>query len=251
LIEEKITSKTKAIMAVNLYGQASELNKIKEICAKHSLFLIEDNAQAQGATCNNVKTGSFGDISGTSFYPGKNLGAIGDAGAITTSSDIYNESARIYRNYGSKTKYLNEGLGYNSRLDELQAAFLRIKLEHLSSQNECRIALAEVYKELLEKNKNIFLPELAKGCTSVYHIFMIRTKKRSQLQEFLKKQGIETMIHYPIPPHLQKAYSMLNFKKGDFSIAEEIAETCLSLPIGPHLSREEVEYVAENVNKFF
>ncbi len=251
LIEEKISPKTKAIMAVNLYGQAAELNKIKDICLKHSLFLIEDNAQAQGATCNNHKTGSFGDMSGTSFYPGKNLGAIGDAGAITTNVDLYSQSAKMLRNYGSNIKYINKHVGYNSRLDDLQAAFLRVKLLDLSSHNNHRISLAETYIKFLKNNENIVLPVLAMGCTSVYHIFLIRTKMRDLLQEFLKINGIETMIHYPIPPHLQEAYSTLNYKKGDLPIAEEIAETCLSLPIGPHLDQEDIEYVADNINKFF
>lgn len=251
LIEAKITQSTKAIMAVNLYGQACELDKIKVICKKHSIFLIEDNAQAQGATCNNIMTGTFGDISGTSFYPGKNLGAIGDAGAITTNNDSYMNLANVYRNYGSRVKYYNEFIGYNSRLDELQAAFLRVKLKDLSSQNDYRVSLSKIYNELLKSNENIILPILANGCTSIYHIFMIRTKSRDKLQKYLKERNIQTMIHYPLPPHLQEAYKSLNFKKGDFPIAEEIAETCLSLPMGPHLTYDDIEYVADNINSFF
>jgi dTDP-4-amino-4,6-dideoxygalactose transaminase len=251
LIEDRITPSTKAIMAVNLYGQACELDKIKEICIKHSIFLVEDNAQAQGATCNNIATGSFGHMSGTSFYPGKNLGAIGDAGAITTNNDLSMNLANVYRNYGSRVKYYNECIGYNSRLDELQAAFLRVKLKDLSSQNDYRISLAKLYNELLRNNENIILPILANGCTSIYHIFIIRTTKREQLQKYLQEHNIQTMIHYPLPPHLQEAYKGLNFKKGDFPIAEEIAETCLSLPIGPHLTYDDIEFVANNINSFF
>jgi dTDP-4-amino-4,6-dideoxygalactose transaminase len=251
LIENRITSSTKAIMAVNLYGQACELDKIKAICTKHSLFLVEDNAQAQGATCNNIATGSFGDISGTSFYPGKNLGAIGDAGAITTNNELYMNLVNVYRNYGSRKKYYNECIGYNSRLDELQAAFLRVKLKDLSSQNEYRINLAKIYCELLKNNEHIILPLLAVGCTSIYHIFMIRTKNRDMLQKYLQERNIQTMIHYPLPPHLQEAYKGLNFKRGDFPISEEIAETSLSLPMGPHLTCDDIEYVANNINSFF
>jgi dTDP-4-amino-4,6-dideoxygalactose transaminase len=251
LIEDKITPSTKAIMAVNLYGQACELDKIKEICTKYSIYLVEDNAQAQGATCNNILTGSYGDISGTSFYPGKNLGAIGDAGAITTDNYLYMNKASVYRNYGSRVKYFNECIGYNSRLDELQAAFLRVKLKDLISQNNYRVSLANTYIELLKKNINIILPKLANGCTSIYHIFMIRTKNRDSLQKFLQERNIQTMIHYPLPPHLQEAYKSLNFKKGDFPISEEIAETCLSLPMGPHLTYDDIEYVADNINSFF
>ena len=250
LIEAKITQSTKVIMAVNLYGQACELDKIKEICTMHSLVLVEDNAQAQGATCNNIVTGSFGDISGTSFYPGKNLGAIGDAGAITTNNDSYMNLANVYRNYGSRVKYYNECIGYNSRLDELQAAFLRVKLKDLTSQNEYRANLAKLYIKLLNKNENIILPKLANGCTSIYHIFMIRTKNRDKLQKYLQESSIQTMIHYPLPPHLQEAYKGLNFKKGAFPIAEEIAETCLSLPMGPHLTYDDIEFVANKINSF-
>lgn len=251
LIENRITPSTKAIMAVNLYGQACELDKIKDICTRHSIFLIEDNAQAQGATCNNILTGSFGDISGTSFYPGKNLGAIGDAGAITTNDDSLVNLVNVYRNYGSKVKYYNECIGYNSRLDELQAAFLRVKLKDLSSQNDVRVSLSKIYIDLLNNNGNIILPTIAKGSTSIYHIFMIRTKKRDKLQKYLHERNIQTMIHYPLPPHLQEAYKFLNFKKGDFPIAEEIAETCLSLPMGPHLTYDDIAYVADNINSFF
>lgn len=251
LIEDKITPSTKAIMAVNLYGQACELDKIKEICTKYSIYLVEDNAQAQGATCNNILTGSYGDISGTSFYPGKNLGAIGDAGAITTNNELYMNQASVYRNYGSRVKYYNECIGYNSRLDELQAAFLRVKLKDLISQNNYRVSLANIYIDLLKNNINIILPKLANDCTSIYHIFMIRTKNRDSLQKYLQERNIQTMIHYPLPPHLQEAYKSLNFKKGDFPIAEEIAETCLSLPIGPHLTYDDIEFVANNINSFF
>ena len=251
LIENKITKKTKAIMAVNLYGQACELDKIKEICVRHSLFLIEDNAQAQGSTCNNIATGSFGDISGTSFYPGKNLGAIGDAGAITTNNEDYMNSATIYRNYGSRVKYYNECIGYNSRLDELQASFLRIKLQDLSTKNKYRISLSEVYREFLGNNINIIMPELARGCTSIYHIFMIRVNDRDKLRKYLEERNIMTMIHYPLPPHLQEAYNYRGFEKGDFPIAEEIAETCLSLPMGPHLTCADIKFIAKNINSFF
>jgi dTDP-4-amino-4,6-dideoxygalactose transaminase len=251
LIEAAINKKTKAIMAVNLYGQSSELTKLKAICTKYNLYLIEDNAQSQGAKCDNKLTGSFGDINATSFYPGKNIGAFGDGGAITTDNfELLNKIISL-RNYGSKIKYFNDKIGYNSRLDELQAAILSIKLKYLDLENVHRVQIASKYNSLLSGVGDLVLPKIAKNCTSVYHIYSIRTKKRDDLQDFLTSQEISTMIHYPLPPHLQKAYTHLGYKKGDFPIAEEIAETSLSLPIGPHLSVDETEYICEKIKYFF
>lgn len=248
-IEAAITSKTKAIMPVHLYGQACEMDQITALAKKHGLFIIEDNAQAQGAVFNEKLTGSFGDINGTSFYPGKNLGALGDAGAITTNDASLYEIARSYRNYGSHKKYFNEVKGYNSRLDELQAAFLSVKLKRLNGWNKERNKIADQYTRSI-KNSAVILPKIAEGATSVYHLYVIRTKKRDELQAYLAEKGIGTVIHYPVPPHLQLAFKELGFRKGDFPIAEEIAETCLSLPLYPGLTEEEINFICTSINHF-
>ena len=259
LIEEKITPRTKAIMPVNLYGQAAELDKIQAIARKHKLYVIEDNAQAQGAMCAGRMAGSFGNINGTSFYPGKNLGALGDAGAITTNDDALAAKVISLRNYGSTKKYFNDEKGYNSRLDEMQAAFLSVKLKYLNRDNALRNQVAAWYNEILShkdsyeqgSDTDIILPEIAENCTCIYHAYMIRTKKRDALQEHLTKNDIGTIIHYPVPPHLQKAYQDLNFKKGDFPIAENIAETCISLPMSPILKQQDVAFICETIKKFY
>ena len=190
-------------------------------------------------------------MNATSFYPGKNLGALGDAGAITTNNEDLTIKIKELRNYGSKIKYYNEVKGFNSRLDELQAAFLNLKIANLKNENDIRINLSKIYINRLDNVGDIFLPHLADGCSSVYHIFQIRTKKRDQLSEYLLSKDIGTMIHYPVPPHLQKAYNDLSFNIGDFPIAEEIANTCLSLPMGPHLGQEHIEIVSNEIINFF
>jgi dTDP-4-amino-4,6-dideoxygalactose transaminase len=250
-IESKITSKTKAIMPVHLYGQACEMDDIMSIANKHGLFVIEDNAQAQGATYNNKKTGSFGNINATSFYPGKNLGAFGDAGAITTNDERLYRFTNVYRNYGSEKKYYNEIKGINSRLDEMQAMFLSLKLKKLNEWNIERLEIANNYHKLLYNVGGITLPQLATNATSVYHLYVIRTDKRDELQAHLTQNGIGTLIHYPVPAHLQTAYSELNYKTGDFPIAEKIASTCLSLPIYPGLTNEQLVYISDVIKKFF
>ncbi|MFM7016716.1 MAG: DegT/DnrJ/EryC1/StrS family aminotransferase [Bacteroidota bacterium] len=251
LIANKITSKTKAILPVHLYGQACEMEVIMAIAKKHGLFVIEDNAQAQGATYNHQKTGSFGHINATSFYPGKNLGAFGDAGAITTNDEQLYRFANVYRNYGSEKKYYNEIKGINSRLDEMQSLFLSIKLKRLDDWNSERIKIANRYNELLQGVENIILPSLAQHATSVFHLYVIRTEKREELQNYLTQNNIGTLIHYPVPPHLQLAYSELNYKKGDFPLAEKIASTCLSLPVYPGLTDDQLVYISETIKKFF
>lgn len=251
LIRSKITEKTKAIIPVHLYGQACQMDAIEEIAKEHNLFIIEDNAQAHGALFNNRVTGSFGHANATSFYPGKNLGALGDAGAVTTNDLRLAEDIKMLRNYGSQTKYYNNTIGHNMRLDELQSYVLSVKLKHLMNWTNERVAIANQYYKLLNNVHDIVLPVIAKNATHVYHLFVIRTKKRDELQQYLKENGVGTLIHYPIPPHLQQAYQFLNFKKGDYPIAEEIADTCLSLPLYPGLSDAEVEYIAEKIRQFF
>lgn len=249
-IEVAITPKTKAIMPVHLYGQACEMNAIMAIAQKHNLFVVEDNAQSQGATFNGKITGSFGNINGTSFYPGKNLGALGDAGALTTNNSELAHKANAFRNYGSTKKYYNEVIGFNMRLDECQAAFLSVKLQYLKDWTRERQQIASWYDEALAGNKELTLPATAENATHVYHLYVIRTKKRDELQSHLAGKGIGTLIHYPVPIHLQEAYNNLGFKKRDFPIAEEIANTCLSLPMWPGIAKAMVEEVCEVINKF-
>ena len=219
-IENSITKKTKAIIPVHLYGQACEMDKIMEIAKKNKLYVVEDNAQSHGAKFKNKITGSFGDINATSFYPSKNLGALGDGGAITTADHELYEKVLLLRNYGSKRKYYNEIIGYNSRLDELQASFLNVKLKFLKANNKKKNDIANFYKRELRNIGDIILPVNAEDATSVYHIFLIRTKKRDLLQKYLLRNNISTLIHYPIPPHLSKAYSFLGFKRNDFTVSK-------------------------------
>jgi len=249
-IEASISAQTKAIMPVHLYGQSCKMEAIMAIAQKHNLKVIEDNAQSQGASYKNRLTGSWGDINGTSFYPGKNLGALGDAGAVTTCNSELASKAALLRNYGSEKKYYNDVIGYNMRLDECQAAILSVKLKHLPEWTKQRQQIAGWYLEALNNVEGIILPVTAEYATHVYHQFVIRTPERDRLQSFLLDKGIGTMIHYPIPPHLQKAYNNLGFTKGDFPIAEEIADSCLSLPMWPGMTKEMIEYISSNLQKF-
>lgn len=251
LIEVKITPKTKAIMPVHLYGQACEMEAIMTLAQKYNLAVIEDNAQAQGALFNGRLTGSWGHCNGTSFYPGKNLGALGDGGAVTVNDPDLARTIALIRNYGSEKKYYNEIKGINSRLDELQAAFLSIKLRELQRDNLRREQVAQWYHQALTGIGDIVLPQIAAGASSVYHLFVVRTRFRNALQEYLAANGIGTMIHYPVPPHLQNAYRELHYAVGDFSIAEEIADTCLSLPFSAGLPESDVQLVAKCIKDFF
>ena len=248
LIEARITKRTKAILVVHLYGQTVEMDPIKDIADKYELKIIEDSAQAHGAIYKDKKAGNLGDASGFSFYPGKNLGALGDGGAVTTNDRNLAEKIRFLRNYGSKIKYKNKFKGVNSRLDELQAAVLREKLKTLNRENKIRITLAKQYLKNLD-NKNITLPSLATDCSSVWHLFVIRIKERKQLAKFLSKNNIETLIHYPIPPNKQKAY--INEDYGSFPISERIHKEVLSLPMSPVLKSDEVDRVIFYINKFY
>jgi len=250
-ISEKITERTKAIIPVHLYGQAANMEAVMQIADKHSLYVIEDFAQSQGATWAGKTTGTFGHISATSFYPGKNIGAMGDAGAIVTSNVALYNKALLLRNYGSPQKYVHQTVGNNTRLDEIQAALLNIKLKYLNDWNQQRQQIAQQYYHLLSGVGDIILPVIDAKATSVYHQFVVRTTNRNALQQHLVELGIGTIIHYPVPPHLQPAYASLGYKKGDFPITELIADTCLSLPIYPGINAAQVNEVANAIQQFF
>ena len=251
LIEAAITSRTKAIIPVHLYGQACEMHAINGIANKYDLFVVEDNAQAHGSSFDGRRTGSWGDANATSFYPGKNLGALGDGGAITTDNEELAERIKTLRNYGSSKKYYNDVIGYNNRLDEMQAAFLSVKLKYLTTWTEMRQKAANHYLVELQGVGDLILPVTHPKSTHVYHLFVIRTDKRDELQIFLSDQGVGTIIHYPIPPHLQKAYENLGYTTGDFPIAERIAETSLSLPMYPGITESQIHQVVAGVKAFF
>ena len=242
-IEKSLTSRTKAIMVVHLYGQPVNIDPINDIAIKYNLKVIEDSAQAHGALYKGRRVGALGDASGFSFYPGKNLCALGDGGAVTTDDDQLFNKVKLLRNYGSKTKYENEIKGFNSRLDELQAAFLSEKLKVLDEQNEKRRKIANLYLEKLADIEQIILPFVPEWAEPVWHQFIVRNANRDNLMNELKNAGIETMIHYPIPPHLQLAYKNMEKNKGEFRLSEIIHKEVLSLPISPVMSLEQVEAV--------
>ena len=250
-IENKITDNTKAIMPVHLYGNPCKMTGIMQLADLKSLFVVEDNAQSIGSKWRGQLTGSFGHINGNSFYPTKNLGAMGDAGAISSSSEVLVEKAKALRNYGSHKKYVNDYLGLNSRLDEIHAAVLSVKLPLLDEWNHERNEIAKKYSEALKGVGDILLPHQSEDAYQVWHIYQIRTKYRNSLQKHLLDTGIHTLIHYPIPPHLQKAYRYLGYEKGHFPIAEQMAQTSLSLPIYPGLTNEEMDYIIEQIIQFF
>lgn len=245
-----ITARTRAIMPVHLYGQACAMGPILDFARQHQLWVVEDNAQAHGATWQGQATGSFGHLNATSFYPGKNLGALGDAGAITTDSAEWAEQVGMLRNYGSRQKYHNEVPGVNSRLDELQAAVLRVKLPLLDAWTRQRQQIAAWYDGYLAGIPELVLPAIAVGATHVYHLYVVRTPHRNALQQHLTAQGIGTLIHYPVPPHQQPAYQALGYQAGDFPIAEELAATSLSLPLWPGLTEQQVARVSGSIREF-
>ncbi len=249
LIEEKITDKTKAIIPVHLYGQPCDMDSIMMIANKYNLYIIEDCAQAHGATYKGKVVGSFGVMAGFSFYPGKNLGALGDAGAIVTNNKELSDKVRALGNYGSDYKYHNIYKGNNSRLDEIQAAFLSVKLPHLNRMNEERRRIARKYLDAIN-NPNVILPIIPDYACPVWHIFGIRCARRDELEEYLNSNSIATNKHYPIPMHLQDCYKGLGHKKGDFPIAEEISATELSIPLYYGMTGEEIDYVIEKINSF-
>lgn len=249
-IETALTARTKAIMPVHLYGHPAAMDAISAIAKRHNLKVIEDAAQAHGASLNGRRTGTLGDAAGFSFYPGKNLGAYGDGGAVVTSDAELADRVRVLRNYGSRVKYVNDLPGCNSRLDELQAAFLRVKLRHLDDWNGRRAELAEDYLQALHGVGDLEMPLPPASGKSSWHLFPILTSRRDELQRYLADRKIGTLIHYPIPPHLSGAYAVAGYKAGDFPISERLAKELLSLPIGPHMSRGQVSRVAEVICAF-
>ena len=248
-IEKAITIKTKAIMAVHLYGQAANMDKICRLAEGFNLRIIEDCAQSHGAKYGDKMTGTFGDAGCFSFYPTKNLGAFGDGGAVVTDNEELAAQVAMLRNYGSKEKYHNELEGVNSRLDEIQAALLQVKLSHLPTLIEERAKIADFYTKNIT-NTRLILPLTRNGCNHVWHQFVLRVKKRDKFQQYLKSNGIETLIHYPIPPHLSKCYARLGCKVGDFPIAERYADEVLSLPMFNGMTDEEMRYVAQVCNAY-
>ena len=246
-IESAISPQTKAIIAVHLYGQPADIPAINAIARQYNLKVLEDAAQAHGATCHGKRVGGLGDAAGISMYPGKNLGAFGDAGVVTSNDDDTADQVRVLRNYGSRVKYHNEVVGHNSRLDELHAALLRVKLKHLDVWNSRRIQVAKNYLRELADNKDIVLPYVPEWAEPVWHLFVIRSIERVDLQKMLSDKGIQTLIHYPIPPHLSGAYKECGWGKGDFTISERLADEVLSLPMGPHMTTEQVSLVIETL----
>ena len=246
-IEAAITPRTKAIMPVHLYGQPADMPAIMALARKHNLKVIEDSAQAHGARCHGGVAGQLGDAAAFSFYPGKNLGALGDGGAVTTSDDALADAVRTYRNYGSKVKYYNDVAGFNSRLDEMQSALLDVKLKTLDEGNARRRAIAAVYDRELAGIPGLTLPHVPSWAEPVWHLYVVRHAQRDALAKALAEQGIGTIVHYPVPPHLQPAYAHMGYKQGDFPISEAIHREVLSLPMGPTMSEQQALEVAQAV----
>ncbi len=248
-IEERITEKTKAILVVHLYGQASNMAPIVELAKKYNLRLIEDCAQSHGAAFDGQMTGTFGDIGCFSFYPSKNLGAFGDGGAIVTNDAGLAEDVRVFRNYGSEKRYYNKIVGANSRLDELQAGLLRVRLSHLDELREEKSRICQRYQEEL-RNEKIIFPAIREKADHIWHQYVIRTERRQELIAYLEQRGVGTIIHYPIPPHLSEAYAYLGLKQGSLPITERYAQTVLSIPLYNGMTEEEQAYVIDAINKF-
>jgi len=250
-IEEKITPHTKAINPVHLFGQPADLKPIKEIAEKYNLYIVEDAAQAHLAEYNQKNVGGHGHIASWSFYPGKNLGAWGEAGAITTNNEGMYLKARKMRDHGSDRKYYHDLIGYNYRMSEIQAAVINVKMKYIEEWTEKRRKNAELYNQLLAKIDQVITPTELSHVKHVYHLYVIRVKKREELQQFLKENGIQTGLHYPIPLHLTQAYAHLDYRKGDFPTAEKLADEILSLPMYPELSAEQIEYVCQKIKAFY
>jgi dTDP-4-amino-4,6-dideoxygalactose transaminase len=250
-VEAAITPRTRALLPVHLYGQPADMEPLLMLARRYNLNVIEDAAQAHGARYKGQRAGALGDAAGFSFYPSKNLGAFGDAGAVTTDDDALAEQVRLLRNYGSRVKYENEIAGYNSRLDPLQAALLRVKLAHLDAWNERRRLLAARYLDALADVPDLVLPEVIDQSNPVWHVFVVQHPRRDELQEALKRAGIGTLIHYPIPPHRSGAYASAIWPEGTFPVTERLAAQVLSLPMGPHLSRADQDAVIAAVQAWF
>ncbi len=250
LFDKKSKKTIKAIIPVHLYGTPAEMDKIKDIAKRYNLLILEDCAQAHGAEFEGEKVGSLGDAAAFSFYFSKNLSALGEAGIILTNNEEIREKASMLRVHGQKDKYTHQFIGYNSRLDEIQAVVLRLKLKKLDSWNQKRIELAEYYNERL-KELPLFLPINFSHKKSVFHLYVIRTDRRDELKDFLSKNGVGTGIHYPIPSHLQPALKYLNYKKGDLPVSEKIADEILTLPMYPHLKEEDIEFIVDKIKEFF
>lgn len=248
-IESKITSKTKAILVVHLYGMASNMGEIMDICKRYDLRLVEDCAQSHGAKYDGKMTGTFGDVGCFSFYPSKNLGAFGDGGAVVVKDEQLAKDFKVFRNYGSEKRYYNKVIGANSRLDELQAGLLRVRLAHMDELTDEKVKIAERYNKEI-KNCKICLPKLEAKTTGVWHQYVIKCENREELINYLDSKGIGTIIHYPIPPHLSEAYRYLGYKKGDLPITEQLADTVLSLPMYNGMTVEEQDYIIDAVNQF-
>jgi len=248
-IESLITDKTKAVLVVHLYGQASKMDDIKAICEKYNLKLVEDCAQSHGACFNGQMTGSFGDIGCFSFYPTKNVGAFGDGGAITTNDPEIDAKIRMFRNYGSEKRYYNKVIGVNSRLDEIQAGLLRVRMSHVDEMMQEKISLGTRYAAEIT-NPLFILPRVRENCTHVYHQFVLRCKERDKLISYLNENRIGSIIHYPIPPHLAEGYAYLGHKVGDYPITEQYANEVLSIPIYNGMTKEEQDFVIDKLNAF-
>jgi dTDP-4-amino-4,6-dideoxygalactose transaminase len=249
LIEAAVTTRTKAILPVHLYGHPADMAPILDFARKRGVKVLEDAAQAHGACYRGHRVGSMGDVTAWSFYPGKNLGALGDAGAVTTNDDVVADRLRMLRNYGSRTKYVNEVQGYNSRLDEIQAAILTVKLAHLNEWNERRALIAGLYLDELQ-GTDLTLPHPMESSHPAWHLFVVRSSQRDALKQYLLGHGIQTLIHYPIPPHLQAAYAHLRLGADTFPVSERMHREVLSLPIGPHMTAEQVDHVIRCVVGF-
>ena len=248
-IEEKITERTKAILVVHLYGQASNMTEIMRLAEKYNLRVVEDCAQSHGAKWNGQMTGTFGDVGCFSFYPSKNLGAFGDGGAVVINDEILDKKFRVFRNYGSEKRYHNMIIGANSRLDEMQAALLRVRLSHLDEINAERADIAAAYTAAIN-NEKVLLPQIRTGASSVFHQYVVRTDDRDKFMNYLQDRGIGTIIHYPIPPHLAEAYQYLGYEKGAYPITEVYADTVLSLPMYTGMTQEEIKYVIDVINEY-
>lgn len=248
--EKAITKKTKAIMPVHLYGQLADMDKVCKLAKKYNLYVVEDACQAHGASFKDKMAGSFGDVAAFSFYPGKNLGAYGDGGMVTTNNRMVAEKIKILRNYGQKEKYQHQLIGWNSRLDNIQAAILRVKLKRLKEWNYKRLMGAKLYTKYLQ-SVSVITPKIFPDYKHVFHLYVIRASRRNELAKYLSSKGISTLIHYPIPLHLQPAFRDLGYKKGDFPVTEKLADEILSLPMFPELAEDEIRYICQQIAHFY